>query len=81
MALFWRKPLKNNSFGQNSLAFVEFLQNCVLAKIALFWQNLPETVCLGQNGFILPMAGQNRGFGQLCFDKSCLKVSVLVNMD
>ena len=67
MALFWRKPLKTNSFGQNSLVFVKALQNCVLAKLALFWQNLPETVCLGQNGFILPKAGQNRGFGQNSF--------------
>ena len=62
MALFWRKPLKNNSFGQNSLVFVEALQNCVLAKIALFWQNLPETVCLGQNGFILAKAAEKQQF-------------------
>ena len=40
---------------------------CVLAKIALFWETRPGTVCLRQNSFILPKAGQNRGFGQNSF--------------
>ena len=35
-----------------------------MTRMALFWQNLLETVCFGQNDFILANAAQKGGFGQ-----------------
>ena len=66
--LYFRKSCSKWQNGQNGIILAKSSQNCVLAEMALFWQNMLKTVVLAKMAFFSAKAPKDSDFAQNCLN-------------